>query len=98
MTEGILRMYSMLFGGAGGDPDAPEDDEDIVDMVEGNLEDDMEQRNEENMRRLARQQEEVSELWEQKNNSRISFPLRRPLVFCCLSLVDRIFKKNESLT
>ena len=54
-------MYSMLFGGARGDADAIEDDDDIVDMVEGNLEDDMEQRNQEDMRRLARQQEEVSD-------------------------------------
>ena len=49
-------MYSMLFGGT----DSIEDDDDIVDMVEGSLEDDMEQRNQEDMRRLARQQEEVS--------------------------------------
>ena len=57
MMEGILRIYGLLFGGA---RDMDLDDEgDFVDMVEGNLEEDMELVQEENMRRRANAQEQV---------------------------------------
>ena len=57
MMEGILRIYGLLFGGA---RDMDLDDEgDFVDMVEGNLEEDMELVQEENIRRRANAQEQV---------------------------------------
>ena len=57
LTEGILRMYSLLFGG---ERDMnPGDETDVVDMLEGNLEEDMEEASEERLQRLARQQEQV---------------------------------------
>ena len=59
MMEGILRIYGLLFGGA---RDMDLDDEgDFVDMVEGNLEEDMELVQEENIRRRANAQEQVRE-------------------------------------
>lgn len=57
MMEGILRLYGLLFG-LPRDMDL-DDEGDFVDMVEGNLEEDMELVHEENMRRLASDQEQV---------------------------------------
>ncbi len=63
LTEIILRLYTTMVGRHRGvDPD---DDEDMVDMVEGSLEEDMErardeEQYEQSLGRLASQQEQVS--------------------------------------
>ena len=57
MMEGVLRAYSMLFGGTSGG----EDEGDIVSMVENSLEEDMELAERDTAaRELANAQEQVS--------------------------------------
>ncbi len=66
LTEAILRLYMMTVGRRRGVD--PEDDADMLDMVEGELEEDMErardeEQYEQSMGSLASQQEQVRLSW-----------------------------------